>query len=229
MQEAIEAVSRLRIDAGVRPAALAEAAGISRSHLSEIEAGLTVPSLDVLARLAAVLGADLSIRTFPGTGPLIRDHLQVAMVEALLRSIHRSWRPRLEVVLPGPARGYADLMLHDPARGQAVEVELHSQLRRVEQQLRWSQAKADALATTLPAGTEVSRLLVLRSTTANRQLVAADSLLFGTAYPSRIADALSALGDATARWPGDVLLWATVDHGEARILTRPPRGIRVGR
>lgn len=40
--------------------ALADVAGISPSHLSRIERGLTVPSYDVLDRIADALGSDLS-------------------------------------------------------------------------------------------------------------------------------------------------------------------------
>jgi transcriptional regulator with XRE-family HTH domain len=39
--------------------ALAEEAGISPSHLSRMERGLTVPSYDVLDRVADALGSDL--------------------------------------------------------------------------------------------------------------------------------------------------------------------------
>lgn len=39
---------------------LADGAGISPSHLSRIERGLTVPSYDVLDRIADTLGSDLS-------------------------------------------------------------------------------------------------------------------------------------------------------------------------
>lgn len=39
---------------------LASVAGISPSHLSRIERELTVPSYDVLGRIADVLGSDLS-------------------------------------------------------------------------------------------------------------------------------------------------------------------------
>jgi transcriptional regulator with XRE-family HTH domain len=40
--------------------ALADEAGISPSHLSRIERGLTVPSYDVLDRIADALGSDLT-------------------------------------------------------------------------------------------------------------------------------------------------------------------------
>ena len=45
-----------------------------------------------LAGIAAALGCDLSVRLFPGTGPRIRDRIQVAMSEALLASLHPRWR-----------------------------------------------------------------------------------------------------------------------------------------
>lgn len=131
--------------------------------------------------------------------------------------------------MPPPMRGFADLVLYDPARRQATVAELHSELRRVEQQLRWAQAKAEALAASLPTGTQMCRLLVLRSTETNRRLVATDPNLFIAAFPARAAVAYTALGDPAVRWPGDTLLWAAVESGHARILSTPPRGIRVGR
>lgn len=49
---------RLRSDLSLND--LADTAGISPSHLSRIERGLTVPSYDVLDRIANALGSDLS-------------------------------------------------------------------------------------------------------------------------------------------------------------------------
>ncbi len=229
VQDLADTIVRQRLDSGVSQIALAGAAGVSRAYLCEIEAGRAMPSLDVLARLAAALGGEVSVRIYPGSGPMVRDHLQVAMVEALLQMTDRSWGPRLEVPVAAPTRGFADLLLHDPSRGQAVEVEIHSQLRRVEQQLRWSQAKAEALSLSLPPGTEMHRLLLLRSTETNRRLVAVNQTLFATAFPASVRAAHAALRDAAVRWPGPVLLWATVTSGRARILATSPRGIRVGR
>ena len=229
MRNLVEALIGLRLDAGRSQGAVARAAGISRPYLSAIEAGFRTPSLEVLARLASALGADLSVRVYPGTGPTLRDHLQVAMAEALLAVADASWRPRLEVGIPPPARGYADLVLHDPARRQAVVVEVHSQLRRLEQQLRWGQAKAEAIASTLPLDTQMCRVLVLRSTETNRRFVARDPHVFSAAFPARAADAYEALRGSAERWPGDALLWATVERGGATILRTPPRGVAVGR
>jgi transcriptional regulator with XRE-family HTH domain len=70
---------RLREDAGLTMSNVARTA-----HVCRIEAGTAHPTTEVLLRLAAVLGADLSIRLFPNTGPRIRDHLQLPMSEELL-------------------------------------------------------------------------------------------------------------------------------------------------
>jgi len=45
------------------------------------EANLT---LGALAALAAVLGAEASVRLYPATGPRLRDHIQVELIETLL-------------------------------------------------------------------------------------------------------------------------------------------------
>ncbi len=52
-------VKALRQEQGISLNVLAMQAGISPSHLSRIERGLTVPSYDVLDRIADALGSDL--------------------------------------------------------------------------------------------------------------------------------------------------------------------------
>ena len=81
-------IRTIREDSGVPQNRLAEAAKISRSHLCAIEAGKAEASTEVLAAIADVLGASLAVRLYPGTGPRIRDHLQAAMLEALLADLH---------------------------------------------------------------------------------------------------------------------------------------------
>jgi transcriptional regulator with XRE-family HTH domain len=63
---------RLRDDAGITRAAVADAAGIDRSYLPLIEEGRRDASNHVLAAVAAVLGAEVSIRVFATTGPRIQ-------------------------------------------------------------------------------------------------------------------------------------------------------------
>jgi transcriptional regulator with XRE-family HTH domain len=206
-----EEIRRLREDAGRSQRTVARVAGIARSHLTEIEAGDAEPSVLALERIAMALGADLGVRYFANTGPRIRDHLQVAMSEELLRSLHPRWRATPEVPVYRPVHGVIDLVVEDRDGSTTIETELHSQLRRLEQQ-----------------GRMVSRLLVLRNTQATREAVRAATQTLAAAYPARTGDAVAALQDGDA-WPGPALLWMTLEHGRARLLGASPRGISLGR
>ena len=215
-----------REDAGLSMRLLARAAGVSATTVGAIEREEAEPSLQIVARVAAVLGLRLSVRLYPGTGPLIRDHLQARMLGALIGITHERWVPRPEVPVHRPVRGVIDLVL-DADDEPLVACEAHSELRRLEQQARWSRAKADALhASTAPR--EVGRLLLLRSTVRTRAIVAQHPDYLAAAYPARAADAYASLA-GEAPWPGDTLLWCRVEGTQATILERPPRGVTVGR
>jgi transcriptional regulator with XRE-family HTH domain len=222
-------LTRLREDAGLSQRGLAIAAGLTASTVSRIEAGEAVPTIGAASRLAAVLGADVGLRLFVGTGPMIRDHLQAAMVQALLRSLDLRWQPRLEVPVVRPVRGVIDLVIGDPLARLVVATEVHSEMRRLEQQLRWAALKADALAQD-PAygGSTISRLLVLRSTAATRAAAASYRDLLSVAYPAPHAELLAALL-GTAAWPGPGILWCVTAGSQATLLAAPPRGVRLGR
>jgi transcriptional regulator with XRE-family HTH domain len=237
-------IAAIRESSGLSMRALALAAGISPSTQAAIEAGTHSPSIEVLARVADALGARLGVRLFPGTGPRIFDHVQAHMLKALLPELHPRWRRRLEVPVYGQARGVIDLVLEDAEEPVVVACEAQSQLRRLEQQIRWASMKADALGQALRSARArhetndvpgadsqpetVSRLLLLRSTQANRHVVSEFGDLVRVAYPARYADLIAAL-TGTARWPGPGLVWCALDGDDARILERPPRGIRLGR
>ena len=100
-----EAVRRLREDAGLTCAAVAEAAGLHPSCIGLIERGEGAPGIVVLTAIAAVVGSDLSVRLFPTTGARIHDRIQAAMEEALLRVLHARWIASPEVPVVRPARG----------------------------------------------------------------------------------------------------------------------------
>jgi transcriptional regulator with XRE-family HTH domain len=225
-------VERAREDAGLSVRRLAAAAGISHATLLSIEQGIHDPTTEVVGRLATALGMSLSVRLYPGTGPIIRDRHQSAMLGGLIRVLHPRWRPRSEVAVYRPVRGVVDLVL-DASDEPIVACEAESELRRIEQQVRWARAKADALA--IARGTDehtqgrpVRRLLLLRSTTRNRAVVAQYADVVAAAYPARAIDAYAAL-TGNAPWPGDALLWCRIEDDQATVLDRPPRGIRVGR
>jgi len=220
---------RMREDAGLSQAAVARAAGISPAWVSEIEAAIADPSIEVLLRLGAVLGADLSLRFYAQTGPLIRDRLQFPMSECLLSVLAPRWSATPEVAVYRPVRGVIDLVLTDSAGPDTVATELQSQLLRVEQQIRWSGEKAGALGA-LPGyeRRRVGRLLVVRNTHAIREVMRAAEATMRAAYPARTQDAVAAL-TGTDPWPGAAIAWMNLDHGIANLLEGPPRGVNVGR
>jgi transcriptional regulator with XRE-family HTH domain len=240
-----------REDAGLSLGRVAVASGVTKSRLHDIEAGACQPRWETIGRISSVLGLRLSVALYPGTGPLIRDHIQASMLGALLASLDPRWRARPEVPVYQPVRGVIDLVLDDPGACLAVACEAHSELRRIEQQIRWARAKAgalgalgalDGLAPSIGSGAlraghgghptepgrRVSRLLLLRSTARSRAVVAQHGELIEAAYPACASEAHAALTGGTP-WPGDALLWCRVEGEHASLLDRPPRGVSVGR
>ncbi|HEU0236506.1 MAG TPA: helix-turn-helix transcriptional regulator [Candidatus Limnocylindrales bacterium] len=228
----------LREDAGITQAELASAVGLSQGYIAQIEAGLARPTIETYTALSMALGSDLSVRIYPNTGPAIRDRQQAPIVEALLRLIGPRWRAFPEVPVRAPTRGVVDLVLHrEGPPSVIVASEIESEIRRLEQRLRWHAEKAAAMpssdvwAAAVAAGgpvPAVSRLLILRSTRANRQIARDFEQTLRAAYPASASDCFRALrGDAP--WPGPSILWASTDREPTRILEHPPRGVGLGR
>lgn len=230
-----EDVRRMRTDAGVSISALAKVVGIDKGHLARIEAGEANPSLQVLTAIGVGLGADLGVRYFAGHGPRIHDRFQAPMTEALLSVVDPRWRVRLEVPVSEPARGVIDVVLSDRTSTTIVAGEIQSELRRLEQQIRWSAEKAEALArqTRLAEAaadeTRVSRLLVLRSTVATRDLAREFESLLAAAYPARASDVVDALTSPSAPWPGDGIVWMHLEGRDCNLMQHPPPKVALGR
>jgi transcriptional regulator with XRE-family HTH domain len=230
------ALRDMREDAGLTLAAVARAAGIDRSFLARIESGERAASVHTLTAIATVLGADLSVKAFPTTGPRIRDRFQAVMGEALLRALHTRWTGSPEVPVYRPARGVIDLVLSDSLSPAVVATELQSEIRRLEQQIRWHREKELSLpsadlgrfvANDDPPPT--SRLLVLRSTRATRALAMTYEETLRAAYPARASDVVRALTSASGTWPGPGIAWMRLEGTRAELLDGPPRGVRLGR
>jgi transcriptional regulator with XRE-family HTH domain len=215
---------RMREDAGCTRVAIAALAGVDPSLITRIESRDIDPTLETYARVAAALGASLATKVYPDTGPSVRDRHQVRIVECLLASLHPRWRATPEAAVRRPVRGWVDAALHDPSSALVVATEVESLLRRLEQLLRWSQEKAEALpsspawaswsATGRPA---VSRLLVVRSTRTNREVARDTRRLLAAAYSADPRDALDAL-TGTAAWPGPAQLWVRLEGPGAAVL-----------
>jgi hypothetical protein len=200
-----------------------------------MEAGVADATIETLSAAALALGGELSVRFYPGTGPRIRDRLQAAMIEAFLNEVHPRWERHLEVPVYRPAAGVIDLVLADWASGEIIAAEFQSQIRRLEQQLRWATAKSDSLASTSVAGladaagsSRIQQLLVLRSTYDTRVLATQMAATLAVAYPAKVVDVLNALR-GTARWPGAGIVWISLDGGRATVMDGPPRGVKLGR
>jgi len=207
-------------------------AGVDHSHYSWIEAGAANASLETLIAISTALGADLSVRLYPGSGPRLTDRHQARMVETLLRSLSSDWRPHVEVPVSRPARGVIDIVLERSKARLLVAVEAYSELRRLEQQIRWSAEKAASLASSdlMRDSLEctVSTLLVLRSTASTRQLARQFEATLRVAYPAQSAAVIASLRDGAA-WPGPGIAWIRIDGDRVDLLDGPPRGVRLGR
>ena len=211
-------------DAGLSQRRLSIAAGLGPTAVRQVEGGAHEPSIGVLARISAALGGELAVRYYPGAGPRVRDHLQAAMVDALISVCHTRWTASLEVWVTTPIKGVIDLLLSDG--GTRVVCEAHSQLRRIEQQVRWLGAKATAVE--VPGSPPPSSLLVLRDCTSTRQVAIEYAALLASAFPARHADAVAALVGESP-WPGPAIVWMRVVRGRAALRASPPRGVSVGR
>jgi transcriptional regulator with XRE-family HTH domain len=214
-------------DAGISERDLSNASGVARGYVHRILAGEARPSLETYARLALPLGADLSVRFYPNTGPLIRDRHQARIAEALLDQLHPRWHPFTEVAVVTPARGWIDLALYESRESIVVATEIQSELRRLEQLVRWSCLKASALPSWSGwrdlAGGEtgaprISQLLVVRRTRATQAVGRDFERQIRLAFPAHPDDAVAALL-GTAGWPGPALIWVESTAATVRLLT----------
>jgi transcriptional regulator with XRE-family HTH domain len=218
----VEDLVRAREDAGLSRLRLATAAGISRRYLDRIEVGGMQPSIEVYQRLASALGADLSTRIYPNTGPAVRDRHQARILELVLAAVHPRWARFGEVAVRQPSRGWIDLVLHDPVEKVLVASEIQSELRRLEQLIRWSGEKADSLPSwegwmRLPDRPQISRLLLVRRTRTTRRVVGEFERQLRLAYPAHPDDALAAL-TGTSPWPGPAMVWVELNGARSRLV-----------
>ena len=205
-----------------RSASSLRAAGIDSGFMAGSCMGTVRPSLGTYAGIAVPLGADLATRSIPNTGPLIRDRHQAAILEALLGVLHPRWQAFTEVAVHRPNRGWIDAVLHEPRDRLAIATELQSELRRLEQLVRWSAAKAASLPSwdgwdRLGEQPRIDRLLIVRRTRATREVAAAHDRQLRVAFPTHPDDALASL-TGTAPWAGPALVWSVVDGRGARLV-----------
>ena len=198
-----------RAVSGLTQTQLAKRAGVSQPLISQAERGSTLPSINVMHRLAAASGHDLVIRLYPADGVRLRDSGQLLAAETIRAAVSPAWRIQLEVpVAAAPDRRAADIVLDGSSGMVAIEVE--RALLDLQAQLRAAQLKRAAMAER--TGRSVRLVIAVLDTRRNRAAVLTHQLLLTAALPipsKRIWACLRA-GLPVA---GDGLLWVRVPRG----------------
>lgn len=142
LAEVLDEIHERRLMSGGTQAELATAVGVSRSLVGALERDeLEDPGVVELARLAAAVGLDLSLRTFAGDA-VLRDAAQVMLLNRLRAECHPSLAWTLEAtVTPGDPRAFDALVGRTP---DAAAVEAISRLRDLQRQTRPIIAKLEA-------------------------------------------------------------------------------------
>lgn len=165
IRRAGQEIRQARTDRGLSLNVIGQAVGMSESQVSRIERGLVEHvSVRDLARLNAVVGLDLSLKSYPSGQP-IRDVAHVELLNDFRRQLHRSLRWAVEVPLPipGDRRSWDGLI---SAEGWRYGVE-------AETAPRDSQSVARRVQLKQRDGQISGVLLVLRRTVQTRRFLAA--------------------------------------------------------
>jgi len=192
-RESLERLGRdlraARIDRGLSCAAVGIAVGRSAAEVSRVERARSarVPYV-TLARMAAVVGLEISLRAYPGATPL-RDAAHARLLADFRAGIHPSLHWASEVPLPivGDQRAWDAMLI---GRGWRFGVEAET-------------APADAQAFARRIGLKERDghvdgvLLVVRETRRVRAFLAAATPVFGPAFPVPAREALTSLRAGT--------------------------------
>jgi len=183
-------IHNARLAHGLSQAAVARSARIAQSYVSDVERGrqLAVP-LATIARVAAAVGLEVSLRAFPGGQPF-RDRAHIRLLERFKAATGSAWRWTSEAPLPipGDQRAWDRLM-----RGDGVVIGVEAETRPTDMQVlqrRLALKKRDG-------GVDLV-ILVLSNSEWCRRLVRLNDLQAAFPVPGRVA--LDAL--ARGRAPG---------------------------
>jgi len=183
-----------RVAAGLSLRACADASGASHQQLLRFEHGtLRRVMVEDIGAWFAVLGLDLSMKTYPAGDP-IRDRVQLALLERLRVPLHPSLRWRTEVPLPieNDLRAWdAEIRGRDP-RPWRVRVE-------AETRVADGQALERKLALKLRDDPDGHVILLVSDTRANRAALRTLSPGIRAIFPGTTRPILTAL--ATGREP----------------------------
>lgn len=174
--------------AGLTLRTVGRAVGMSYSQVGRVERGV-LPSASVgqLARIGAVVGLDVRVRTFPGAGPL-RDAAQLSLLDRLRRRLPAVLRLRTEVpvAIAGDQRAWDGVLSGFSDGGAPLRVEAETRIHDAQAQLRKITLKLR------DDGAE-HVLLVVADTPRNRAAVRLMEAVVGESFPVPARAALAAL------------------------------------
>lgn len=155
----------MRIGSGISTRQLAATLGISHTQVRRIEAGVAPHvDLDLISRMASVLGAELSLGVHP-IGPPVRDKAHVELLERFAARLGSgmTWETEVPIPIPGDLRS-ADGVTGNGEFDAVVEAE--TRLHDVQATERRLRAKQRDLETT-------RAILLVADTRHNRAVIAA--------------------------------------------------------
>jgi transcriptional regulator with XRE-family HTH domain len=199
-----------RTSRGLSTRTVALAVGVSNAQVSRIERGQAarVPFW-ALARLASAVGLELSVRAYPGAGP-VRDLAHARLLDDLRARLHPSltWSTEVPLPTPGDQRAW-DALIAGPAWRFGVEAETaprdaQALVRRVH--LKARDSVVDGV------------LLALRDTRTTREFLEAGGPSLRTSFTFDSRRVFAALR-AGARPSGDAIV--IVPRGSTDARPRP--------
>ena len=176
-----------RIQAGLSQRTVARGAGMSQAQVSRLERGAGVwQNMIRIARACAVVGLDLSVRTFPAGTPL-RDAGHIALLSRLRQETSAEFRWATEVPLPIPGDRRAwDSVGRSKRSDFEIFVEAETRLRDIQALTRRVMLKKRD-----SGGPRV--VLLVRDSRFNRSQIAATGDILREVFPVASRVALAAL------------------------------------
>jgi transcriptional regulator with XRE-family HTH domain len=191
---------------------LADAIGVTRTHVSAIERGVANPTMDVVERLLRALGleVDLSVRSPNIIGDRrIRDTVHARCSAYVQRRLAAAgWSVEREVeIVHARSHGWIDVLAFDARTGTLLVIEIKTRLDdlgAIERQLGWYTRSASDIARRFDWRPRrvIPWLLVLASDESDARL-RRDTELIRQAFPVRAGAMLAVATDSSAAWPGN--------------------------
>jgi transcriptional regulator with XRE-family HTH domain len=172
-----------RLAAGLSQRAVAEAAGLTQSKVSETELARRFRRFDEASRHAAVLGLRLSVKAYPQGSP-VRDAGQLRLLGRLRVQVHRTFRWRTEVLIGGLGDLRAwDVQLGGPG---SIGIDAEMRLRDIQAtqrrcETKWRDSGVDRV------------LLVVAATIHNRAVLREHRVALSSTFPADTAEVMRSL------------------------------------